>query len=136
MVTEREVDGVGHVNNVVWLRLAMALAADHSTAVGLPFEAYVQRGGFLIVRRHEIDYLRPALPGDALVGETWVSEMRAARSTRHVRFVRERDATIVFAMSSLWAWVDAKTGRPRRIPADVMACFELVAKAPALPARG
>lgn len=136
IVTEREIDGIGHVNNVAWLKLAMSLAADHSSAVGLPFHAYVERGGFLIVRRHEIDYLLPALPGEELVGETWVSDMHAARSTRHVRFVRERDGAVVFAMKSLWAWVDARSGRPRRIPSDVLARFEIVKEAPPVPGAG
>lgn len=129
-VSEREIDELGHVNNIAWLKLVMRLAERHSTAVGMPFSEYVRIGGYLVVRRHEIDYCRPGFPGDELIGETWVSMMHAARSTRHARFLRVSDGALLLSSTSHWAYVDAVKQRPRRIPADVVSRFTVVETPP------
>ncbi len=125
-ISERETDQLGHVNNVVWLKLVMRLAEQHSTAVGMPFSEYARTGGHLVVRRHEIDYCLPAFPGDELLGETWLSLMHGARSIRHARFLRVRDGAVLLESTSHWAYVDAVKQRPRRIPRDVAARFTLL----------
>ena len=43
------------------------------------------------MRRHEIDYHRPALPGEEIVEETWVERMTGAKSERRSRFTRASD---------------------------------------------
>ena len=134
-ISEREIDDLGHVNNIVWLKLVMRLAERHSTAVGMPFSEYLRSGGVLVVRRHEIDYCLPAFPGDELLGETWVSMMHAARSTRHARFLRVSDGALLLSSTSDWAYVDAVKQRPRRIQQDVISRFTLVETPPG-PASG
>lgn len=129
-IGERDIDQLGHVNNVVWLKLAMRLCGEHAEAVGLSYAALVAQGGLFVVARHEIDYLRAAFPGEEVVGETWVSEMHAARSTRHVRYVRAADAAPLVRLTSEWAYVDVASLRPRRIPPAVRARFVLVAEPP------
>lgn len=124
-VSEREIDELGHVNNVVWLKLAMRLCGAHAVAVGLSRAELFAQGGFFVVARHEIDYLRAARPGEEILGETWVSEMHGARSTRHVRFTRAADAAPLVLLRSEWAYVDRRTQRPKRMPLAVRARFTL-----------
>ena len=76
VVTDEDLDALGHVNNVVWVRFIVELANAHSSAVGLDWRAYRKLGGMWIVRRHEIDYARSALPGEEIVEETWISRMK------------------------------------------------------------
>ena len=123
-IGEREIDELGHVNNVVWVRLVMELAGAHSQSVGLSFAAYREIGGIFVVRRHELDYLLPAFPGDDVYGETWVAELRGARSIRHSRFTRNRDGARLLESVTQWAFVDLTTQRPRRIPPRVLEAFE------------
>lgn len=122
-VVEADTDQFGHVNNVVWVRLVVELAQAHSQAVGLDPRAYARIGGVWIVRRHELDYHAPAVPGERIVEETWIEDLRGARSLRRSRFSRESDGADIVTAATQWAWVDARTLRPRRIDAEVIALF-------------
>lgn len=123
-ITDDDIDEFGHVNNVVWVRFVVEMATSHSEAVGLDAAAYRALGSWWIVYRHEIDYRTPAFPGDRVVEETWVSEMRGARSIRQVRFRRESDDTLLLEATTTWVFVDARNQKPRRIPSEVRAAFE------------
>jgi acyl-CoA thioester hydrolase len=122
-VRAEDCDQLGHVNNAVWVRFVVELADAHSRAVGLDWKAYGRLGGMFIVRRHEIDYRAPALPGESLVEETWLEAMAGARSVRRARFTRESDGALLVEATTQWAFVDTKTHRPRRILPEVLAAF-------------
>lgn len=65
--------------------------------------------------RHEIDYEKPALPGDAISATTWVGEFRAARWARHTQISRESDGAVLVRAVSIWCPLRADSGRPRRV---------------------
>jgi len=134
-VRAEEIDELGHVNNVAWLDRVIALAQAHSVSAGLAFDDYVRIGGFLVVRRHVLDYLQSARPGDVLREETWLSRIHGARVIRHSRFWRESDGALVFEATTEWAWVEAGTLRARRLPREVLARFATLAEAPPPPVR-
>ena len=71
-VKPEEIDGLGHVNNQVYLDWFMEAASRHSAAAGWDIERLLVFGEGWVVRRHEIDYLLPVLPGDAVRLRTWV----------------------------------------------------------------
>ena len=123
-IRDTDIDELGHVNNVVWVRFVVEMATGHSEAVGLDAAAYRAIGAWWIVYRHEIDYRAPAFPGDRIIEETWVSEMRGARSIRHVRFRRETDDALLLEATTTWVFVDARTHKPKRIAPEVRAAFE------------
>jgi acyl-CoA thioester hydrolase len=118
-----DIDGLGHVSNLVYLRWVLEAALAHSTAKGLDETAYKARGQGWVVRRHEIDYLRAAFAGDELVVETRVATVAAASSTRRTRILR--DGELLARAATNWAYVDFRTGRPMRIPEEVKSLFEL-----------
>jgi acyl-CoA thioester hydrolase len=125
-IEERHIDELGHVNNVVWVRFVVELAAAHSAAVGLDLATLRGRiGGLWIVHRHEVDYHRPARLGEEVLEETWISEMRGALSLRHARFSRREDGALLVSATTRWAFVDAVRLRPRRIPPEVRDAFPL-----------
>lgn len=120
-VGPEHIDELGHVNNVVWLRLIVDLSVAHSLAEGMDGPALQALGGTWLVRRHEIDYLRPALPGQRIQEETWISEARGAQCVRCCRFVLHEpgghQAPVELVRSATqWVWVDLERHRPRRIP--------------------
>jgi acyl-CoA thioester hydrolase len=119
--TADDIDELDHVSNVVYLRWVQDVARAHSDAVGWTFDDYQRAGAVFVVKRHELEYRRPALLGDRLVLETWVSEWRGASSWRETRILRG-DTELVRGRTR-WAFIDAETGRPRRIPDDLAACF-------------
>jgi acyl-CoA thioester hydrolase len=69
----------------------------------------------LVVRRHEIEYLRPGLPGDELVARTWVGEESGASWERFTEVVRVSDGRVLVTARTVWVLIDAATGRPRRV---------------------
>lgn len=128
-VAPRDVDLLGHVNNVVWVRFVVELAEAHASALGLGFQATRELGGIWIVRRHDVLYHANVPLGAEIRETTWVSSMRGALSRRHARF---GDATgkLLVESETEWAWVDAKTLRPRRVPPAIRERFDLVETPP------
>jgi len=122
-VTDADMDELGHANNIGYLRWLQDAAVAHSTAVGLDYARYVELGGVFVVRRHEIDYLRPALRGDELEVRTHVSSVMAAKSERRYELVRLRDEAVLARAVTTWGFVDVTSGRPMRIPTEVYVAF-------------
>jgi acyl-CoA thioester hydrolase len=114
-VEAEHIDQLGHVNNLVWVRLVLDLATAHSDAVGLGTRTYRELGAWWIVHRQEIDYHAPAFLGEEVAQETWVSSMRGARCIRESRFARATDGAPLLSASTTWAYVDLESHRPRRI---------------------
>jgi acyl-CoA thioester hydrolase len=59
-------DAIGHVNNSVYQNYLEQAAIEHSEHLGLTLELYRELSGVFVMRRVEIDYLRPAVAGDRL----------------------------------------------------------------------
>jgi len=122
-VVDTDIDFLGHASNLAYLRWVQDVAIAHSEAVGLDYEAYRKIGGVFFIRRHEIDYLRPALRGDRLEVRTWVDSAMAAKTNRRTEVKRESDGKILAKASTTWGFVDVTTGRPTRIPEVVRTAF-------------
>lgn len=122
-VAPEEIDGLGHVNNQVYLDWFMSAATKHSALVGWAVEKMIGMGEGWVVRRHEIDYLIPVLPGDSVRMRTWVETAEKASSVRQYELYRVSDGKIVCRGSTVWVWINFKTGRPARIPEAVISDF-------------
>ena len=122
-VREADIDGQGHVNNAVYVRWMDAAAYAHSAAVGYDGDAYRALGTAFVVRRHEIDYLAPTWPGDRVVVATWPERMARFKAMRRHQVVRVGDGQTLVRAVTTWVYVDRATGRPQRIPAELIAAF-------------
>jgi acyl-CoA thioester hydrolase len=118
-VQAADLDERAHVNNVVYLRWVQDIATAHWGAIA-PADA--QREVAWVARRHEVDYLNPAVLGDELVVRTWVGQARGLTFERHTEILRA-DGTALARARTLWVPVDVATGRPRRVSAEVRALF-------------
>lgn len=122
-------DELGHASNMSYLRWTLAAALAHSGAVGLTAADYRALGQSFVVRRHLLDYLRQALPGEALVVETRVVRLAGASSQRQTLIYRVQGREeglkdeLIFRALTDWAFIDLRSGRPTRIPADIRARF-------------
>lgn len=112
------IDRNRHVNNVAFVKLVQDAAVTHWRAVA---PADVQAAVGWVVRRHEIDYLRPAFEGDELIISTWVGTPTAATWERFTEIRRPADGQTVVTARTVWVLVDATSGRPRRIDAALSA---------------
>ncbi|MDP9370265.1 MAG: hypothetical protein M3Q03_18665, partial [Chloroflexota bacterium] len=102
-------------------------------------------GALFIARRHEVDYLHPALADNRLLVTTWAVSFAGAQDLRAYEITRLpasgpatdllRDALlapeaipptrgeVLVRARTLWAFVDVQTGRPRRLPPELPDAF-------------
>ncbi len=125
-VTEAEIDGVGHVNNIEYMRWMQQAAVAHSAAQGWPTKAYYELGQGWVVRSHFIEYLVPAFSGDDIIVRTWVADMKRVTSIRRYELLRIADGKKLAIASTNWAFVKFDTLQPCRVPPEVLNAFEIV----------
>jgi acyl-CoA thioester hydrolase len=119
IVTDDEIDEQGHANNVVYVGWMQDAAVAHSAALGWTSERYLQMGMGWVAHSHYVEYLRPAMPGDHIIIETHVADMKRATSRRVYRVIRPSDGEVLAKAETQWAFVDYATGKPKRIPAEI-----------------
>jgi acyl-CoA thioester hydrolase len=119
-VADADIDRQGHVNNIAWLKYVQDAAVAHWQAVA---PAEVQAAVAWVVRRHEVDYLKPGFAGDELVIRTWVGEPAGATWERFTEVTRQADGQILVKARTVWVQLDAATGRPRRVDARLTGWF-------------
>lgn len=128
-VLPEEIDRLGHANNVVYVKWMQDAAVAHSESRGWPGSRYLDMGCGWVARRHTIDYLHPARQGWDIVVWTWVASMRKTTSVRRYRMCRD-DGTPIAVAETRWAFIDYTTGRPMRIPPEVIQSFVLAGDDP------
>ncbi len=121
-VTDAEIDENGHVNNVEFVRWMQEVAISHSDAAGCTAATRANRAAWF-ARRHQIEYLRPVRAGEQISVRTWVGDIRRVASLRRYEFVRGGE--IVARGETDWVYVDSASGRPRSIPQEIRAMFQI-----------
>jgi len=122
-VDPADVDALGHVNNIVYVRWLQDVAMAHAISVGVTHEALLRIGAVFVVRKHEIEYLRPGFLGEKIELRTHVSWWKGASCERITVIVRAADSVVLARAKTLWAFVSAETGRPTRLPAEIIHAF-------------
>jgi acyl-CoA thioester hydrolase len=114
-----DIDELGHVNNISYLKWVQDIATAHWRAVAAPehLATYVW-----VVTRHEIDYLKQTLAGEILTLTTWVGEPKGARFDRFVE-IRGQNGDLRARAVTSWALLVAATGQLVRVRPDVAAPF-------------
>lgn len=121
-VVESDIDLMGHVNNIVYLRYVQDAATAHWMAIAP--EDLIERLAW-VIRRHEIDYLRPAFINEELIVKTWLGSTTAATWERFTEIYRESDQQLLVKVKSVWVALDASTNRPRRIDEEMLGSFRM-----------
>jgi len=149
-VVESEIDQLGHVNNLVYLRWMLDAAVAHSKAQGWPGTAYQELGAGWVVRSHHIEYHYPAVLGNQVVVRTWVADMKRVTSLRRFKIFRVDPPTppegslsettpaankpgkeiLLASAATDWAFISFQTRMPKRIPPEVSSAFEIVPDSP------
>jgi acyl-CoA thioester hydrolase len=116
-----DIDELGHVSNLVYVRWVLDVAMAHSRALGWDHDRYKAFGAVFVVRRHEIDYVAQVREGEELVAETWVDDWRLASCIRRTEI--RRGAQVVARGATTWAFISLTSGRPLRIAEDIRGLF-------------
>lgn len=126
VVPDSAIDANGHVNNVMYVQWMQDIAIEHSNANGCDAAAYREVNASWIARSHHIEYHRPALAGDTIILNTWVTSPRKISCVRKYQFVRAEDSSALATAQTHWVYVHADTGRPRAIDQFVIDRFEFL----------
>jgi acyl-CoA thioester hydrolase len=118
---EADIDELGHVSNLVYLRWVLEVAMGHSRALGYDHAQYRELGAVFVVRRHEIDYLGQVTAGQTLSAETWVDDWKLASCIRKTELIR--DGKVVARAATTWAMISFSSGRPIKIPDELRTKF-------------
>jgi acyl-CoA thioester hydrolase len=116
-VRSYENDAYGHVNNAVYLNYLEYARGEYLRAIGFDYEACVRAGFGLWVVRVEIDYRVPARLHDELRIETQAVEKKTTYGVLKQRILKQ-DGSLSAEALVKWAFVDARNGRPSRIPVE------------------
>ena len=123
-VREEDIDQLGHVNNVVYVRWVQEAAIAHWSV--LASEAERKRLLWVVIR-HEIDYKRAAFLQDSIVARTWVGKAEGLAFERNTEIVRASDRKLLAKARTVWCPVDANTMKPTEPGDDVRARFSTAA---------
>lgn len=115
-----DIDELGHVNNVTYLRWVQEVAVAHWKASS---DASDQAALWWVVLRHEIDYKQAAHLGDEIIARTWVGRASRLRFERHTELLRSSDRKLLARARTLWCPIDARTGKPTSVSPAVRAGF-------------
>jgi acyl-CoA thioester hydrolase len=115
-----DIDQLNHVNNVVYFRWVQEVATAHWESLTSP----QQRAQWLwVVRRHEIDYLRPTFAGDEVTAFTWVVPAEQPGSDRIIVFKNMKTDKVLTQVKTTWYLIDPASMRSKKIPDEVFALF-------------
>ncbi|MBU3915779.1 acyl-CoA thioesterase [bacterium] len=118
-VSKSDVDGLGHMNNAVYVNWLDQAHLYHLFNLGITMDVMktCQRG--LVVRHSEVDYLSALQENDLVrVGTCVASCDGKLRLCRHFQMVRRNDGVTVLRGLIDYVCIDYKNGKPRRMPAE------------------
>lgn len=119
-VLPTDIDQLGHVNNVTYVRWIQDVATAHWQAAAPTDDQKVLAW---VVIRHEIDYKRPAFLKDQVIARTWVGTASRHRFERHTELLRAADRKLLARSRTIWCPIDKQTGKPTDVSPEVRARF-------------
>jgi len=122
-VNWRDLDMVRHVNNANYLDYVEECGFQVIAAHHWPWTRMAEQGFAILLRQNQIQYFQSALLDDELEISTWASDVRRSTATRHYMIQRVSDGALLAQVNALGVWVDLQTGRPIRIPTELLSDF-------------
>jgi acyl-CoA thioester hydrolase len=119
-ILQTDIDQLGHVNNVVYLKWVQDAAMAHWYATATEKQ---KRTLLWVVSKHEIEYKRPAYKQDTVIARTWIGNANHRSFERYTEFRRKSDRKLLAKAKTLWVPVDPKNKKPVKVSADVYEMF-------------
>ncbi|WP_179997899.1 acyl-CoA thioesterase [Acinetobacter sp. YH12239] len=113
--TAQDIDILGHVNNVVYVKWMQDVATAHIEQLGLGVEQYLELKHAMVAVEHHMNYRKACFENDEIILRTWLNDLNAMYSFRQYAFFRPSDQSLLFVGNTKWACVEIATGRPKRL---------------------
>lgn len=121
-VRPEDIDMLGHVNNVVYLRWVQDVAIAHWKAIAAGED---RKKVLWVVRSHEIEYRKPAFAGQTIKAETWIGRTSRFAFDRHTKIINASSAKTLALARTVWCPIDRKTGRPTDVSPAIRELFSV-----------
>lgn len=120
IVSEDDLDDMNHVNNVRYLQWVQDVAKEHwlTQAPENIIENYAW-----VVLSHHIEYKQAALLDDPIKVQTYITKSKSVTSIRIVEMHHAQTGKLIAKAESNWCLLNAKTGKPTRIPQEITDLF-------------
>ncbi len=119
-VLPSDIDELGHVNNIVYLRWVQDAAVAHWQALA---PARYQKEILWVVLRHEIDYKAPAHKNEEVLAITWIGNARRLSFERNTEILSKKDRTLLARAKTIWCPVNSNTLKPQRVDQRIRDLF-------------
>ena len=113
-----EIDAQGHVNNAVYLSYFEVGRVEWLRAAGLSYRELEERGYGIVVVEVLAHYRRAAFFDDELTLRTELADL--SRASMRFEYVVSRDGELLVTGHTRHACVDLATGKPIRVPEEVL----------------
>ena len=126
-VEKDDVDRLGHANNANYLRWCEEVGWEHTAAMGCDFERWVEMGRAMAMYKAELRFSAPCFAGDRIATGVWmVANDERLRATRRFQIIRPSDARVLFRADVVYATIDLKSGRARRMPDEFKRAYAVL----------
>ncbi len=124
-MTVRDIDQAQHVNNAVYLSYVEDCGFQLLKHFKWPMQRMYDEGCAILIRKHHIQYVQPALFDDEIEVASYVYDVKRASAMRYYSITRMSDGALLAQVNSLGVWVNLQTGLPARWPEQFLADFAL-----------
>lgn len=112
-----DIDGLGHVNNGVYVGWCQDAGWQHSVHLGLNLDSYHALDAAMVIRHADYDYIAAAYLGEACTMTTWLSACdQRLLMERRFELRRNRDAAILLKARWQLVCIRLSNGKARRMP--------------------
>lgn len=113
-----DTDCGGVVHNLAYLRMIELCRTKLGALLGMDYKTMGDTQVFVVVVRHEVDYVKPAVLGDSIRVTGWLSSAERASFWCDFELRRESDGDLLVKAHQKLALVQMPSGRPKRIPTE------------------
>ena len=123
-VQPEHIDGLGHVNNVVYMQWMQEVTTAHIEAIGLGLKQYHALKHAMVAVEHQVQYRKAAFLDDKIILRTWLSDLNSLYSIRQYAFYRFEAQSLLFTGLTKWACIEIATGRPKRMSPTFLQAYQ------------
>ncbi|MDN5511257.1 thioesterase family protein [Acinetobacter sp.] len=127
-VQAKDIDRLGHVNNVVYMHWMQDVATAHIDALGLGLNEYLELKHAMVAVEHHVQYRKAAFAGEKIILRTWLDDINALYSFRQYVFYRPHDQAVLFMGNTKWACVEIASGRPKRMSPTFIQAYQPISE--------
>jgi acyl-CoA thioester hydrolase len=120
-----ELDPSGIVGPANYLRYLIETAWDWGIAIGWDANYSQNPDVFWVIRETEIRFLRPLRHNDELHLTIWLANWQRVRGARCFELTRKENDEVIAQGTQQVVYMDAKTGRPKNMPDDMIDTFRI-----------